>query len=86
LAGGVLAQSEWVFWEALGLIVGKLGVVALSTHTIPSQVIMFLCMVRALYFIPNERIISVVRCTWEMLVDTNKPFYPCSLHFHSGLP
>lgn len=38
--GGVLVQSEWIFWEALGIIVGKLGVDALSVHTIPNQTIM----------------------------------------------
>ena len=42
--GGILAQSEWIFWEALGLVVGKLGVVALSVHTIPNQVTMALCL------------------------------------------
>ncbi|KAG7343937.1 MATE efflux family protein [Nitzschia inconspicua] len=43
--GGILVQSEWIFWEALGLIVGKLGVIALSVHTIPNQTIMAFCMV-----------------------------------------
>ena len=43
--GGVLAQCEWVFWEAVGLVVGELGVVALSVHTIPNQTIMAFCMV-----------------------------------------
>ena len=38
--GGVIAQSEWVFWEALGLIVGKLGIIAMSVHTIPNQIVM----------------------------------------------
>jgi multidrug resistance protein, MATE family len=42
--GGILVQSEWIFWEALGLIVGKLGVIALSVHTIPNQTIMAFCM------------------------------------------
>lgn len=44
-AGGILVQSEWIFWEALGIIVGKLGVIALSVHTIPNQTIMAFCMV-----------------------------------------
>ncbi|KAL3907674.1 MAG: hypothetical protein SGILL_008776 [Bacillariaceae sp.] len=44
-AGGILSQSEWVFWEGLGLIVGQLGVVPLSVHTIPNQTIMAFCMV-----------------------------------------
>jgi len=43
--GGIVAQCEWIFWEALGLVVGKLGVVALSVHTIPNQTIMAFCMV-----------------------------------------
>ena len=44
-AGGILVQSEWIFWEALGLVVGKLGVISLSVHTIPNQTIMAFCMV-----------------------------------------
>ena len=43
--GGIVAQCEWIFWEAVGLVVGKLGVVALSVHTIPNQTIMAFCMV-----------------------------------------
>lgn len=43
--GGILVQSEWIFWEALGLVVGKLGVIALSVHTIPNQTIMAFCLV-----------------------------------------
>ncbi|CAJ1962052.1 unnamed protein product [Cylindrotheca closterium] len=42
--GGMFAQSEWIFWEALGLIIGLLGVVPLSVHTIPNQVTMLLCL------------------------------------------
>jgi MATE family multidrug resistance protein len=37
--GGMLAQSEWVYWEVQGLIIGTLGVIPLSVHTIPTQVI-----------------------------------------------
>lgn len=37
--GGMLSQSEWIYWEALGLIVGKLGVLELTAHTIPIQAI-----------------------------------------------
>jgi multidrug resistance protein, MATE family len=40
-AGGMFAQSEWMFWEAIGLIVGQTGVVGLSAHTVANQVIMF---------------------------------------------
>mmetsp|Transcript_14215 Transcript_14215/g.34521 ORF Transcript_14215/g.34521 Transcript_14215/m.34521 type:complete len:506 (+) Transcript_14215:37-1554(+) len=42
--GGMFAQSEWIFWEALGLVIGLLGVVPLSVHTIPNQVTMLLCL------------------------------------------
>lgn len=38
--GGIVAQCEWIFWEGIGLVVGKLGVVALSVHTIPNQTTM----------------------------------------------
>jgi Na+-driven multidrug efflux pump len=41
----VVAQCEWVFWEAVGLLVGSLGVVSLSVHTIPNQTIMAFCMI-----------------------------------------
>ena len=37
--GGMLNSLEWIYWEALGLVVGSLGVLPLSAHTIPSQVI-----------------------------------------------
>jgi MATE family multidrug resistance protein len=37
--GGMLASLEWVYWEALALVVGTLGVIPLSVHTIPTQVI-----------------------------------------------
>ena len=42
-AGGILSQSEWIYWEALGLMVGSLGVEVLAAHTIPNQVIMIVC-------------------------------------------
>ena len=37
--GGVVAQCEWIFWEALGLLVGKLGVPAMTAHAIPTQIV-----------------------------------------------
>ena len=37
--GGMLASFEWIYWEVLGFIVGLLGVLPLSAHTIPTQVI-----------------------------------------------
>ncbi|CAJ1934888.1 unnamed protein product [Cylindrotheca closterium] len=40
--GGMLAQCEWVFWECASLVIGLLGTIPLSAHTIPSQVLMFL--------------------------------------------
>ena len=43
-AGGMFAQSEWIYWEALGLIIGKMGVLELSVYTIPNQVVMAMCM------------------------------------------
>mmetsp|Transcript_19827 Transcript_19827/g.35744 ORF Transcript_19827/g.35744 Transcript_19827/m.35744 type:complete len:533 (+) Transcript_19827:64-1662(+) len=43
-AGGCLAQIEWVFWEALGLVAGLISVESLSTHQIANQTIMALCM------------------------------------------
>lgn len=36
--GGMLACLEWMFWEALALVVGSLGVLPLSAHTVPTQV------------------------------------------------
>lgn len=36
----MLASSEWIYWETLSLIIGTFGVVPLSVHTIPTQVIM----------------------------------------------
>jgi MATE family multidrug resistance protein len=38
--GGMLACSEWIYWEALTLMIGTLGIIPLSVHTIPTQVIM----------------------------------------------
>lgn len=43
--GGILCQSEWIYWEALGLMVGNMGVVPLSAHTIPNQITMIMCMI-----------------------------------------
>jgi MATE family multidrug resistance protein len=36
--GGMLATSEWIYWESLTLLIGTMGVVPLSVHTIPTQV------------------------------------------------
>lgn len=38
-AGGMLASSEWLYWETLSLLVGTLGVLPLSVHTVPTQVL-----------------------------------------------
>jgi multidrug resistance protein, MATE family len=35
----MLASLEWIYWEALSLLMGTLGTVALSIHTIPTQVV-----------------------------------------------
>lgn len=37
--GGMLASLEWIYWEFLALLCGTLGVVPLSIHTIPTQVV-----------------------------------------------
>ena len=37
--GGILAYLEWVYWEAMTLLVGTLGVTPLSAHAIPTQVL-----------------------------------------------
>lgn len=36
----MLASSEWIYWETLALVIGTFGVVPLSVHTVPTQVIM----------------------------------------------
>lgn len=38
--GGIMASSEWIWWEMLTLMIGTLGVVPLSVHAIPTQVIL----------------------------------------------
>ena len=42
--GGMLSSLEWVYWEALGLLVGSLGVLPLSAHTVPTQMLFSLFM------------------------------------------
>jgi len=42
--GGIVAQCEWIFWEGMGLVVGLLGVIPLTVHTIPNQTIVAFCM------------------------------------------
>ena len=36
----MLASSEWIYWETLSLMIGTFGIVPLSVHTIPTQLIM----------------------------------------------
>ena len=36
----MLASSEWIYWEALSMVIGTFGTVPLSVHTIPTQIIM----------------------------------------------
>lgn len=43
--GGMVACSEWIYWESLALVIGTLGVIPLSVHTIPTQVIMISFMI-----------------------------------------
>jgi MATE family multidrug resistance protein len=33
-------MSEWIYWEALALLIGTFGIVPLSVHTIPAQILM----------------------------------------------
>ena len=40
-----MANSEWIYWEVIGLMSGVLGVLPLSVHTILTQVCMFLFMI-----------------------------------------
>jgi multidrug resistance protein, MATE family len=35
----MLACLEWVYWEALSLLIGSLGTIPLSIHTVPTQVV-----------------------------------------------
>lgn len=37
-AGGMLASGEWIWWECISLLIGTLGIIPLSVHTIPTQV------------------------------------------------
>lgn len=43
--GGILMSSEWIYWEVLSLMIGTLGVVPLSVHTVPTQFITVFLMV-----------------------------------------
>ena len=43
--GGILSASEWIYWEMLGIMIGKLGQVPLAVHTVPTQVLMVAFMV-----------------------------------------
>lgn len=43
--GGIVAQCEWIFWESVTLLVGRLGVVTLSAHTITIQTSMAFWMI-----------------------------------------
>ena len=36
--GGMLAYLEWAYWEVLTVVIGALGVMPLSAHSIPRQV------------------------------------------------
>lgn len=43
-AGGILATSEWIYWESLTLMIGTIGVEALSIHAIPTYIVMVIFM------------------------------------------
>lgn len=38
-SGGMLAASEWWYWEVLSLMIGTFGVLPLSVHTVATQVL-----------------------------------------------
>jgi len=42
--GGLLSIGEWIYWESICFIVGKLGPESLSVHTIPYQLLPLLFM------------------------------------------
>lgn len=44
-AGGLLAACEWWFWEIFSLMIGSFGVIPLSIHTIPTQLLTMIVMV-----------------------------------------
>lgn len=37
--GGMVATSEWIYWEVLSLAIGTLGTTVLAVHTVPTQVL-----------------------------------------------
>jgi multidrug resistance protein, MATE family len=43
--GGMLATSEWIYWEIASLLIGTMGVLPLSVHTVPNQVLFLGCMI-----------------------------------------
>jgi len=43
--GGILSASEWIYWEMLGIMIGKLGQLPLAIHTVPNQVLMMSFMI-----------------------------------------
>eukprot|EP00521_Asterionellopsis_glacialis_P017789 CAMPEP_0195302134 /NCGR_PEP_ID=MMETSP0707-20130614/30534_1 /TAXON_ID=33640 /ORGANISM="Asterionellopsis glacialis, Strain CCMP134" /LENGTH=499 /DNA_ID=CAMNT_0040365297 /DNA_START=158 /DNA_END=1657 /DNA_ORIENTATION=- len=43
--GGIFSVAEWWFWEVISLLVGTFGIVPLSVHTVPAQVITVACMI-----------------------------------------
>jgi MATE family multidrug resistance protein len=43
--GGIVATSEWIYWETLSLAIGTLGVAELAIHTVPTQMILVTFMI-----------------------------------------
>ena len=43
--GGMLATCEWWFWEVFSLVIGSFGVIPLSIHTIPTQLLTMVVMI-----------------------------------------
>jgi multidrug resistance protein, MATE family len=43
--GGMVATSEWIYWEIISLAIGTLGVTELSIHTVATQAILVTFMI-----------------------------------------
>jgi multidrug resistance protein, MATE family len=43
--GGMLATSEWIYWEIASLLIGTMGMLPFSVHTVANQVLWLGCIV-----------------------------------------
>lgn len=80
--GGMLAMSEWIFWEIFSLIVGSMGQVQLGAHTIATQVITvgqdislafgIALSIRIGFTLPRNpmraRSIATITCFWSVIM------------------